>query len=245
MKYICSIFICCIIFFPCVASSLSCAPTEDRVFAKCEMGICSEFLYVREVSSFFQCSRRPVLENPPFWAKEVFELELDKSEYKTGSGVYELLIESSVWARAYVFSNAEEYRLYSEKARENNHQLGVLTRLSDQSMRELEVDWGAKAKREYKKMLFFKALDWASLAIAFLGLICSILWFNKWQETSVSVRWAFLAVLIQALIFLAAFATTSNWSMPLIALLGVFIPGVWLYQITSFVSSWRSRRRRA
>ncbi len=143
-----------------------------------------------------------------------------------------------------MFSNIEEYRLYSERAKQNEYPLGVLNHITGQSTEKLEIEWKLKEKKEYQKMLFFKALDWVSLIIASLCLVYSIIWFYKWQRSLVSLKWVILAVGIQTVIFTIAFASMSTWSMPLIMLLGIFIPGIWLYQIISFINLWWSNRVR-
>lgn len=224
--------------------ALSCLPTQDRIFAVCDMGVCEDFLYVVEVRSYSQCSRRPSIEQAPAWAKEVFEFEIQARELGDEHGVYELVLDGRSFSNTYIFSNVEEYRLYHDKAKKNGNVLGELNRISDKSRDELEAEWMTKEKNEHRKMVFFKILDWLSLVMASLCLVYSILWFHKWQRSLISSKWVVLAIGIQAVIFSVSFASMSAWSMPLVMLLGIFIPGIWLYQITTFVSLWWSNRSR-
>ncbi len=244
MNYRYWIFSSFVILFSNGALALSCSPTQDRIYAVCDSGVCETFLYVVEVGSYPKCSRRPSIEQLPSWAKEVFEFELRNSELSDGQGVYELVLDGRSWSRSYIFSNADEYRLYYEKAKQKEFALGELNRISGKSKDELEIEWRLKEKKEYRKMIMFKALDWLSLVIAAICLVFSILWFYKWQRSLISLRWAFLAIGIQAVIFTFAFASMSTWSTQLIMSLGIFIPGIWLYQITTFVSLWWSNRVR-
>lgn len=222
--------------------ALSCSPTQDRIFAVCDMGVCKKFLYIVEVNSYSQCSRRPSIEQSPNWVKEVFEFEIHRGGFSADKGIYELTLQSRLWSKSYLFSNIEEYRRYSEKANHNEYPLGVLTRITGQSLEELETEWKLKSKKEYRKMFILKALDWLSLVIASLCLVYSTLCFYKWQQSVISIKWAILAITIQTLIFTIAFVSVSNWSMPLIAFLGIFIPGIWLYQAATFINLWWSNR---
>ncbi len=77
--------------------ALSCSPTQDRIFAECDIGVCKNFLYVIEVSAYSQCSRRPSVEQPPVWAKEIFEFEIHNSEFRDENGVYEIVLDSRQW----------------------------------------------------------------------------------------------------------------------------------------------------
>lgn len=233
-----------VILFPSHVMALSCAPTQDRIFAECDMGVCKSFLYVVEAKSYSQCSRRPSIEKSPNWVKDVFEFEIHRSGFGADKGVYELTLQSSLWSKSYIFSNIEEYRLYSEETKQNEYPLAMLNRINDQSLEELETEWKFKSKKEYRKMFTLKALDWLSLLMASLCLVYSILCFYKWQKSLISVKWAILAISIQALIFTITFVGMSTWSMPLIGFLGIFIPGVWLYQATTFINLWWSNKTR-
>ena len=224
--------------------ALSCSPTQDRIFAECDMGDCKGFLYVVEVSSNSRCSRRPSIEQPPVWANDVLEFEIHNSAWSDEKGVYELVLDGRQWSDSYVFSNIEEYRLYSESTKQSEYPLGVLNRIIGQSREELEIEWQLEEKKEYRKMLILKALDWLLLVIASLCLVYSILWFHKWQRSLISIKWVIFAIGIQGVIFTIAFMSMSTWSMLLIMLLGIFIPGIWLYQITTFINLWWSNRPR-
>ncbi len=222
--------------------ALSCSSAEDRIFAECSNGSCNNFFYVRELVSYTDCSRRPVIEKPPEWTKEVFEFEIQKNDLTSESGVYELLLESRPWPSSYIFSNAEEYRLYSEKSKKDDSLLGTLSH-SQHSIDELKTEWLLKEKKAYQKMLFFNTLDWLILLIASVLLIYSIIWFHKWHKSLLSSKWFYLSVGVQALILIISFVGIQGWSMPLITILSLFIPGVWLYQIVSVVNSWWYNRR--
>ncbi|KAF7783522.1 hypothetical protein PRUB_a3311 [Pseudoalteromonas rubra] len=224
--------------------ALSCASTQDRIFAECDKGDCKNFLYVIEVNAHSQCSRRPTIEQPSALVKEIFEFEIRNSEYRDERGVYEIALRSVLFSNSYMFSNIEEYRLYSERTKQNEYPRGVLSRIADQSIEKLEIEWKLKEKKGYQRMLFFKFLDWFSLILALILLVYSIIWFIKWQRLLVSVKWVIFSISIQVTIFTIAFASMSTWSMSLITLLGIFIPGIWLYQITSFINLWWLNRAR-
>lgn len=224
--------------------ALSCTSTQDRVFAECNKGDCKNLLYVVEVSAHSHCSRRPTIEQPPVLVKEIFEFEIRNSEFRGENGVYEMVLRSRLLSNSYMFSNIEEYRLYSEKTKQNEYPRGVLSRIADQSIEKLETEWKLKEKKGYQKMLFFKVLDWILLIVASILLVYSIIWFFKWQRLLISVKWVIFAITIQVAIFTIAFESMSSWSMSLITLLGIFIPGIWLYQITSFINLWWSNRAR-
>ncbi|KNC67529.1 hypothetical protein AC626_10180 [Pseudoalteromonas rubra] len=176
--------------------------------------------------------------------KEIFEFEIRNSEFRGENGVYEMVLRSRLLSNSYMFSNIEEYRLYSEKTKQNEYPRGVLNRIADQSIEKLETEWKLKEKKGYQKMLFFKVLDWILLIVASILLVYSIIWFFKWQRLLISVKWVIFAITIQVAIFTIAFESMSSWSMSLITLLGIFIPGIWLYQITSFINLWWSNRAR-
>lgn len=219
----------------------SCWPTKERIFAECSDGSCTNFLYIREIQSYDYCSRRPVIEKPPEWVKEIFEFEIQKNNFRSESGVYELLLDSSLMR---IISDPEKYRLYSERLEKNDRILATLSRSHDHSIDELRIEWMSKEKKEYQKMLFFKTLNWLTLLIASsVLLIYSIIWFHKWQKSLLSIKWVYLSVGVQALIFIISFVGMQGWSMLLIIFLAVFIPGIWLYQIVSVVNSWWYNRR--
>jgi hypothetical protein len=228
--------------FSCELNATSCAPTKDRVFAQCNVGICTSFLYVREVTSYSQCSRRPVIEKPPEWAKEVFEFEIQQNKFTAENGVYELLLEGSLWSQSYIFSNAEKYRLYSEDSKKQGRPIATLGLSVSHSIEELRVEWKSKEKKEYKKMVLFKVLDWLSLFVISVLLVYSVIWFHKWQKALLSIKWMYLSISVQLLICVILFVSENIFTMPLVILLTVFIPGLWLYQIVSCVNSWWIKR---
>ena len=244
MNYRFWIFSILVILFSNSALASTCSSTQDRIFAVCDMGVCENFLYIVEVGSNSNCSRRPSIEQLPSWAKEVVEFEVHNSELSGEQGIFELVLDGKSWSNAYIFSNADEYRLYYEKAKKNGFPMGELNRISGKSKEELEIEWRLKEKKAYRKMLVFNTLNWLALAVATLCLVYSILWFNKWQRSLISLKWAVLALGMQALIFTISFAGMSTWAMPPVMLLGIFIPGIWLYQITTFLSLWWSTRTR-
>ena len=244
MNYRFWIFSILVILFSNSALANTCSSTQDRIFAVCDMGVCENFLYVVEVGSNSKCSRRPSIEQLPSWAKEVVEFEVHNSELSGEQGIFELVLDGKSWSNAYIFSNADEYRLYYEKAKKNGFPLGELNRISGKSKEELEIEWRVKEKKAYRKMLVFNTLNWLALAVATICLVYSILWFNKWQRSLISSKWAVLALGMQAVIFTFSFVGMSTWAMPPVMLLGIFIPGIWLYQITTFLSLWWSTRTR-
>jgi hypothetical protein len=179
-----------VIVFSSDLKALSCWPTEDRIFAECGDGICTNFLYVREVQSYDYCSRRPVIEKPPEWAKEVFEFEIQRNNLTSENGVYELLFDSR---SMHILSNAEKYRLYYKELKQNGSSLGTLSKSLSHSIEELKIKWMSEEKKEYQKMLLFKMLDWLILLIASVLLIYSIVWFHKWQKSLLSIKWMYLS----------------------------------------------------
>lgn len=229
-----------VIVFSSDLKATSCWPKKERIFAECSDGSCANFLYVREVQSYDYCSRRPVIEKPPEWSKEVFEFEIQRNNFRSESGVYELLLDSSLM---HIISDTEKYRLYSEESKKNGSPLATLSRSSSHSIDELRIEWMLKETKEYQKMLFFKMLDWLILLIASVLLIYSIVWFHKWQKSLLSIKWMYLSISLQVFIFIITFVSIHDWSMPLIAISSVFIPGIWLYQIVSVVNSWWFNRR--
>lgn len=237
-------FLLVMVWFSTDVQALSCVATQDRIFASCNNGVCDDFLYIREVESYTRCSRRPVIETLPVWGKEVVEFEIKSCDLCAEIGIYELSLRSVAWEDAYPFSNVDEYRVYSEEAGQDRIPPAALKRSTLQSMEELKAEWSLKEKQEYWHMIFLRVLDWVLLLVASALLVLSISWFYRWQKSLVSMKWMILALVIQSLILLIAYISVSEWLWLLIAILGVFIPGIWLFQIVGFISMLRSKRSR-
>ena len=231
-----------IILFSKDGFALSCHSTQDRIFAACEMGVCEPLLYIIEVRSYSQCSRRPSIEPLPSWAKEVFEFEILSRELANEAGIYELLLDGKLGLSSYVFANAEEYRLFSKSAKLKGQLLGQLNQINGKTKEELELEWRLYESNAFRKLTIFWVLHWLSLAMAALCLIYSILWFHKWQRSVIPLKWVFVAIGIQVAIITVAFASISARVVPLFIMLGIFIPGIWLYQIATVVNFWWSNK---
>lgn len=224
--------------------ALSCSQMHDRVIATCNSGDCQVELYVKEVSAHLTCSRRPTIESVPDWAKGVIEFEIFNRGLSESSAIYELILESRYWSSKNEFSDLSEYILLANDEVRGKFFQRKLNVIDDETVSEITNNWGSKAREEYLINLLWNIGDWLSLAISVVALVFSILWYNKWIIKNNSIRWLFASFLVQSIIMSLVAFSLMGWDGFLISLMGLIIPGVWLYELVFYFTKMVERKSR-
>lgn len=74
------------------ANALSCVPMKNRIIAQCKDSICDELIFISEIKSNSSCARRPIVIDPPKWAKSVVEYEIKANDFPSDKALYELVM---------------------------------------------------------------------------------------------------------------------------------------------------------
>ena len=220
---------------PYPANALSCKPLKDRIIAQCTDAICEQLIFVSDVKSFSKCKRRQKVIEPPTWAKSVIEYELGVHGFSSVTGIYELIISTKFHFPSKGFSKVHEYIT----AIENNgitprykRIVRKMKKIDEASIEPIHQQWKLTEQQQYKHYIFDKITTWFRLAVSFLLLLTSILWFIQWVNGNKKMIWLLLSLTIQSfLMYLSVFSASHLSIFKFILLIGIFIPGIWLFQL--------------
>ena len=90
--------------------ALSCSRFEDLFIAEWSTDGCGEILYIKKIGAFGPCSRKPTIAQPPGWAIDVLEYEVNNLEPTEKPILYELRLRKSAWNEYFGFQSIEQYR---------------------------------------------------------------------------------------------------------------------------------------
>lgn len=222
------------------ASASSCKPLNDRIIAQCKGLICEEIIFISDVKSFGSCKRRPIVIDPPQWAKSVIEYEVKTNDLTNVGAIYELVISTRYYLQAKDFRNAQEYiELVEENGGRSRffNKYRKFQKLNKTSFESIKKQWESKQRDKHFSDILRRLVDWASLIVGSVFLVFSIHWFNQWVNGAKTIKWLLLSFIIQSIIIYLAFNTVFGLSNSRIIMIAIFVPGIWLSQVIIFLSS--------
>jgi len=223
--------------------ALSCSRFVDSFTSECSSHGCGEILYVKEVSAFGGCARKPSFAEPPEWAQKVLEFEVMAVHQKTQNSLYRLNLRKHHWNDYFGFENAAEYFQLRKDKKNPLSNFGDLEHLPESTLEKEQELWESKIRNENQADIFKQVLHWIVLAISIAVLCLSVVWFSSWLEGQRSWQWPLAGILLQ-IIFAYVTISGSMLSMYILPiLLGLFLPGIWLCFIVLGLKEWLRRRR--
>jgi len=225
------------------ARAYSCSRFVDSFISECSPKGCGEILYVKEISAFGPCGRRPSFAEPPQWAKKVLEFEVTESNQQSQKSLYRLNLRKHHWNEYFGFEDSVEYFKLRKDKNNSLSEFGNLEILQDSTLEKERELWETEIQKENLVNILKQVLHWVILAISVVFLCLSVVWFISWLEGQRSWRWPMVGVLIHIVLAYVTI-TGSMLSMYFLpTLLGLFVPGIWLCFVILGVKEYLRRKR--
>ena len=225
------------------AYAWSCQPLTNRVIIQCNGLICNDMFFVRDIKANNRCKRMPKIIDPPEWAKPVVEYELKANKFSNDAGIYELVLFKNKFKPNKTFRNIKEYIEIVEtndtsyRAIKNLKQFRQFEKLDESSFELVHQQWKSEEQEKYREFIIWKASNWSMLIFSSVLLLLSMLWFYRWINGTKKMKWLVFSLTIQILIVYSTVWTVANSFsyIYMISLLGILMPGVWLFELVLLV----------
>ena len=212
-------------------SALSCSQFEDLFIAECSSDGCGEILYIKKIGAFGPCSRKPTIAQPPDWAIDVLEYEVNKLEPTEKPILYELKLRKSAWNEYFGFQNIEQYRKDRATKDQQPIYFGGISQFPKSSLSAEKEKWRSVEKTRNRNHNIFRIANWLSLVIALGIMALTVRWFSSWSNGTKGWKWLAAGMLIH-LVFVYLAINASMGSLHLLPTsVAIVVPGIWFYQL--------------